>query len=144
MNFSDLFYRGAQPKPVRGSSLLERERQQEALRQHTLAIGKLVKKRDGRCRWPEAHKCRGGLEACHIVDKGMGGDHGLLTNTQNELVLCAWIHRRGPESLHGEQLKVEKETPAGADGPLSFWRKGEAGAFYLVARERAIGIVERD
>src|SRR3990167_11420383 len=117
MDTSQLAY----TRPQKGSRLLEREREKSAAKAHTLAVGKAVKARDGHCRWPEDHKCRGGLEAAHIDDKKMGGDHGLLTNTANEVTLCAWIHRRGPESFHGEQLKVEKETSAGADGPLSFW-----------------------
>ena len=97
MDTSQLAY----PKPQKGSRLLEREREKSAAKAHTLAVGKAVKARDGHCRWPEDHKCRGGLEAAHIDDKKMGGDHGLLTNTANEVTLCAWIHRRGPESLHG-------------------------------------------
>lgn len=138
------YTQSAYPKPQKGTRVLEREREQAAMKAHTLEIAKAVKRRDGRCRWPEEHKCRGELEACHIDDKKMGGDHGLLTNTANEICLCAWIHRRGPESLHGEELKVEKETAAGADGPLSYWRKGSDGKWYLVARESQRGIVERD
>lgn len=62
----------------------------------------------------------------------------------NLVMLCGWIHRRGPETQQYGQLKIECETPNGADGPLSFWRKGEDGAFYLVAREIAPFIYEKD
>lgn len=137
-------------KPQRGSATLEREKadkERESREQH---VAKAVKARDGRCRWPEAHKCRGMLEAVHIVDKKMGGDHGLVTDTGNVVTLCRWIHRAGPESIHGKQLKVEKETERGADGPLSFWRQTDGfdalgqPVYAMVARESSPGVIERD
>lgn len=137
-------------KPKRGAAILEREKADAEREAHEREIAKVVKARDGKCRWPEAHKCRGGLEAAHIVDKGIGGDHGLRTTTQGVVTFCAWIHRRGPESIHGKQLKVEKETERGADWTLSFWR--QAGTFdelgqpiyTLVAREVRPFQYERD
>jgi hypothetical protein len=106
-----------------------------------------VRARDVRCRWPEAHVCRGGaLESAHIRDKSLRGE----TSTANEVLLCPWIHRRGPESIHGKQLKIEAETPYGANGPLSFHRQtGEVDAlgqpiYYCVARERSVGVIEKD
>lgn len=111
-----------------------------------------ARKRDGRCRWPEAHKCLGGLEAAHIVHASLGG----AMAAENLITLCAWVHRRGPETQQYGDLKVEKETAAGANGPLSFWRKlsfgerhslargGTVGEFYLVAREIAPFRYERD
>lgn len=125
------------PKPARGSAILAREKADTERKAHEAEIAKQVKARDGKCRWPEAHKCRGGLEAAHIVDKSRGGE----TSRGNEFAVCRWIHRSGPESIHGKQLKVEKETPAGADGALSFWRQtGEYDAlgqpiYAMVARE---------
>lgn len=133
-------------KPQRGSAILAREKADNERKAHEQEIAKQVKARDGRCRWPEAHKCRGQLEAAHIVDKSRVGS----TETSNELAVCAWIHRRGPESIHGKQLKVEKETPQGADGPLSFWRQtGDFDAlnqpiYYCVARELSRGVIEKD
>lgn len=133
-------------KPPRGTGLLERETDDAKRLALEREVAKLVKKRDGRCRWPEAHRCRGGLEAAHIVNKSACGP----TCTSNEVTLCAWIHRRGPESIHGQQLKIEKETAAGADGILSFWRQtGEYDPlgqpiYHCVARERAIGIIDKD
>ena len=128
------------PKPERGSGVLEREAARNKIKSEEIAVSKAVKERDGyKCRWPEVHKCRGGLEAAHIRDKSLCGE----TITENEITLCAWIHRRGPQSIHGKQLKVECETPDGADGACSFWKQGADG-YYLVARERAIGILEHD
>lgn len=133
-------------KPKRGAAILEREKADAEREKHEREIAKQVKARDKTCRWPERHKCRGGMEAAHIIDKSRGGD----TATHNELLLCAWIHRRGPDSIHGKGLKVETESPQGADGPLSFWRQtGEYDAlgqpiYYCVARERSIGVVEKD
>jgi hypothetical protein len=135
-------------KPERGAAILAREKADAERKAHEAEIAKEVKTRDGfKCRWPERHKCRGGaLEAAHIVDKSLGGE----TSTENELAVCPWIHRRGPESIHGKQLKVEKETPLGANGCLSFWRQtGEYDAlgqpiYYCVARERQPGVLEKD
>lgn len=125
-------------KPERGSSRLEREREDAKRVQDERTVAALVKARDGyRCRWPEAHKCRGPLEAVHIVDKSLGG----ATSTENELTLCRWLHRQGPESIHGKQLKIEKETERGANAGLSFWRRGDTfdalgqPIYYCVGRE---------
>lgn len=134
-------------KRERGAAILAREQADADRIAKERKVAKLVKDRDGRCRWPEAHKCRGGaLEAAHIADKSLRGE----TSTANEITLCPWIHRRGPQSIHGKQLKVEVDTPRGADGPVSFWRQsGEYDAlgqpiYYLVARETSCGVVERD
>ena len=89
---------------------------------------------------------RGGLEAVHIVDKSLGGP----TCMENEVALCKWIHRKGPESIHGKQLKVEKDSPAGADGVLSYWRQdGGRDAlgqptYYMVGRNGPDGVPEKD
>lgn len=131
----------ALPKPAKGTALLERERRTADRKALERDVALRVKLRDGfKCRWPEVHKCRGGLEAAHIRDKSLMGE----TTTENVVTVCAWIHRRGPESIHGKQLKFEKETPAGADAGLSFWRQDATGTYYSVGRERAIGILERD
>lgn len=60
-------------KPARGSRVLEREKDDaEALRIEREQKG-FAKKRDGRCRWPEPHKCRFALEAAHILHASLGG-----------------------------------------------------------------------
>lgn len=139
---------GALQKPARGSSIVARQAAKAAAEKAEREFAAAVKARDAyRCRWPEAHKCLGGpLEAAHILDKSLCGP----SITANGIALCPWIHRRGPESLHGKELKVEAETPAGADGPISFWRRTDRvdalgqPIYYMVARERAIGILEKD
>lgn len=140
--------KGPIARPVRGAAVLAREKDDAERIAHERQVASDVKKRDGfKCRWPEVHKCRGGaLEAAHIVDKSLIG----ATSMENEIAVCPWIHRRGPESIHGKQLKVEKETERGANGPLSFWR--QSGDFdvlgqpiyYCVARERTPGVIEKD
>lgn len=134
-------------KPAKGSGILAREQDDAARLAKEREVALAVKKRDGRCRWPEAHKCRGGaLEAAHVVNKSQQGE----TSTANEITLCPWLHRRGPESLHGQQLKIEPETAAGCNGPVSFWRQSGTydalgqPVYYLVAREIRRGEVERD
>jgi hypothetical protein len=134
-------------KPARGSAILDREdaaAKAEAIerREKTAA-----KKRDGRCRWPEKHTCRGGaLEAAHIKDASLMGP----MEAANLVTVCPWIHRRGPESIHGKQLKVEAETARGAYGPLSFWRQTREfdalgqPVYFLIAREIAPFRYERD
>jgi hypothetical protein len=140
-NYSRPIFTPCKPRPVRGTRILAREdAAAEALRVEREEKGK-AKKRDGRCRWPEPHKCRGGaLEAAHIDDASLGGP----MHAANLVTLCPWIHRRGPESIHGKQLAIECETPRGANGPLSFWRKGVDGEFYMVKREIAPNVIEKD
>lgn len=134
-------------KPARGSLVLQREQDEKAADKKEREAKASTKARDGyRCRWPEKHICRKGLEAAHIVDASLGGE----MEPENLITVCGWIHRRGPESIHGKQLKVEKETQAGAKGALSFWRQtGEFDTlgqptYYMVKREIAPFRYERD
>ena len=127
-------------KPERGARVLAKEAQTaEDAKIEKREKGK-ARRRDKVCRWPELHKCRCALESAHIVHASLGG----AMAAENLVTLCGWLHRRGPETQQYGQLKVEKDTPAGANGPLSFWRKGLDGVFYLVARESAPGIIEKD
>lgn len=133
------------PKPRRGSHRLEREARRAALVEAENVVKAQAKARDGhRCRWPERHQCRGGLEACHLRAKGMGSDGGTRTYTGNLITLCAWMHRSGPETVEHHEVRIEAETPLGADGPLSFWRESADGHWYCVGRERSVGVLERD
>lgn len=129
------------PKPLRGSLVLEREqrkRDADKIEREEKAASKAF---DGhRCRWPEKHICRGPLESAHIKDASLGGDMA----RQNLVTLCAWIHRRGPESIHGKQLRIEAETALGSQGALSFWRQDENGEYYCVTREIRPGQIEKD
>jgi hypothetical protein len=129
-------------KPARGSLILAREKAEaEADRIEREEKGK-AKKRDGRCRWPEKHICRGGaLEAAHIEDASLGGP----MDAKNLITVCQWIHRRGPESIHGKQLKVEPRQsaahgarcPSGdrpassmrSDSPPTTWSHARRGPF---------------
>lgn len=128
------------PKPQRGQRVLDKEAHDAELDAIEKREKGKAKKRDMGCRWPEKHKCRGGLEAAHIRDASLGGEMA----SRNLIVLCAWLHRRGPVSIHGKQLRIEPETARGADGPCAFYQQGVDGRFYLVARETAIRQVERD
>jgi hypothetical protein len=113
--------RNAPPKPKRGSGILEREKRQAKDDAAEMEAKAIAKARDGfRCRWPERHKCRGGLEAAHIHDASTGGE----MHPRNLVSLCAWIHRRGPETIHSKDLRMEPRGKAvGANGPVKFYRK---------------------
>ncbi len=148
MSVNDLFARsGPMPKPKRGSAILARAADDAARKANEREVAALVKARDGfRCRWPEKHVCRGGpLEAAHIRDKSLRGP----TSTANEISLCPWIHRRGPESIHSKDLKIEPETEAGCDGPVSFHRQAEyrdtfgQPIYICIAIEDAPGVIRK-
>jgi hypothetical protein len=128
------------PKPQRGQRVLDKEARDAEL----LAIERRekakVKRRDVVCRWPEKHKCRCGIEAAHIQDASLGGP----MDAANMILICGFLHRRGPASIHGKQLRVEPETVRGADGPCAFYQQGVDGQMYLVAREIGIREYERD
>lgn len=134
------------PKPSKGSALLEREARKNALKKAEDDVIAEAKALDGfRCRWPEVHKCRGGLEGAHVFQhRGMGGNpEGDRTTVNTILSVCAWIHRRGPETIDGKDLKVEAETPQGTRGPCSFWRRTETG-WHEIAREVMPFVYARD
>ncbi len=131
-------------KPARGSGILAREAKRSAARTLELAAKAEAKRRDGKCRWPVKHKCRGGLESAHIVDASLGGE----MCPENLITVCAWIHRTGPESIHGKDYRSESLTEFDANGPLAFfakvWSETRAGEFSwrCVGRERAVGVLE--
>jgi len=133
-------------KPRKGTAVLERETRRA---EHKAAEDEVIaeaKRLDGhRCRWPEHHKCRGGLEGAHVFKhRGMGGNPaGDLTTVDKVLTVCAWIHRRGPETIDGKDLRVDAETNQGTRGPCSFWRRTDRG-WVMVAREVLPFVVERD
>jgi len=134
------------PKPPRGAYVLEREDKRSKIEKAEDEAKRRAKARDlFSCRWPEAHKCRGLLEGAHIFrDKGMGGDHGTVSDTWNLMALCAWMHRKGPVSIHGKQIKVEAETEDGADGPCAFYRKDERDEWVCVGVEIAVGVLRKN
>lgn len=148
MSYSNAFaWDKPHPKPLRGSDRLARDEKRAAEKMDEReAIAEAKKLANWTCRWPEPHKCIGGLEGAHVVDKSRGGSNV----PENIFVTCAWIHRRGPESIHGKQLKVEIIDPhLGTKGPLSFWRRSDEydvlgqPIFYEIARERSPFVLEK-
>lgn len=132
-------------KGPRGSSVLAKEKDAREETAAEIEIKRQVREREkGKCRWPGKHKCRGGMEAAHIIDASRGGEY----STKNLVLLCKWIHRSGPESIHGKELEVRILTKKGADGPLSFHRKSfsetKAGEYTwrTVGKETAPGVLE--
>lgn len=129
------------PKPLRGQHVLDRE---AARAQYELKLAEATlraKRLDGfTCRWPEKHKCRGFLEGAHLVDASLGGE----PLPENLISLCAWIHRRGPQSIHGKQLRIEPETEAGARGPCAYYRRDENDVWTCVGVETAVGVLRKN
>lgn len=132
---------GPKWKPKRGTRVLNKEVEDAEYELHARKVRAIVRKRDGKCRWPEKHTCRFDLECAHVLDASLGGP----MEPWNLILVCAWIHRRGPESIHGKQLCIERETPIDAETVLfSFHRQRDDGSYYLIARELAPFIVEHD
>lgn len=133
------------PKPQRGTHVLDRETARYAIVKAERLAKALAKRRDHwGCRWPEVHRCRGPIEVAHIFeDKKMGGDHGRLSHSAALMTLCAWIHRLGPASIHGKQLRVEPETEFGADAACAFYRLDEHGIWVGVGVEVRIGVLRK-
>lgn len=135
-----------QPKPLKGTHVLDREAARYEIEKKERIAKGLARSRDyWGCRWPQDdHKCRGEIEVAHIFhDKGMGGDHGTVSQTWNLLTLCSWQHRRGPQSIHSKDLRVEPETDLGADAACSFWRRDEHGIWVCVGVEIRIGVLRK-
>lgn len=142
MSVADLFYRGAQPKPVKGASHVARVRRRKADEAEERAHKVTARARDGfACRWPgcDCRARRDRLEVAHLVSKSRGGSN----DTAKLVTLCRSRHQGRP-SLHSGELRIEPLTAAGANGPLAFWSTDELGRWWMVAQERAVGIVERD
>jgi hypothetical protein len=131
------------PKIPEGRKPLELERIEKRQRRtldEKANKGK-ARKRDGhKCRWPrcECQKVKLALETAHVKAKGMGGDHGSRSGTENLLTLCRLKHQGPRDSLHSGDLSITKLTPAGCDGPLEFYDNG-----VLVGREVAVGVLEQ-
>lgn len=124
----------AQPKPCKGSALIARRDRQRAIRAHEAREKAKVRARDVRCRWPECANCRDykpRLEAAHLDDKGMGGDHGERTQADRMILLCFLTHQ-GPRSLHSGDLRIEPLTERGTDGPCMFLEASEQHGWRVV------------
>lgn len=76
----------------------------------------------------------------HIVYASGGGS----MEPSNRVTLCPGCH----SDEHGDRLRFTRDggpyVGIDANGPLEFWRKDDAGQWYLSRREVAPGMVERD
>jgi hypothetical protein len=129
------------PKP--GPSSLERQKRKQAHSSHWDFVKRQVRRRDGGvCRWPrcEYRRVVQPIDPAHVFQaKGMGGDPKHLRTQPNLVMNLCRLHHDLQES---NQLEVEARTPDMADGPCLFW--DNRGQRYLVAQERAPGLLERD
>ena len=135
------------PKPQKGTALIERRTRRKAIEAYEDREKQIVRRRDRVCRWPRCENCRcfkPRLEVAHLSAKGAGGDHGQKSSADAMILLDMLTHQGGPSSLEQHGRRIEPLTTAGTSGPCEFWALDEKGAWYLVARERSIGILERD
>ena len=132
----------ANPKPARGSARLERHLKRRAIEQLERHEKTKVRRRDrGRCRWPSCEHMvyRPPLEVAHLDAKGMGGDHGIRSRSDQMILLCQ-SHHRGSTSLHSGDLRIRPLTDRGTDGPCAFLRRATShgpicGEFVVVRTE---------
>lgn len=137
---------GAFMRPPKGTALLERRASRDAIKRHEAHEKAKVVKRDGAAHCRLVPHCleREKFETAHLDDKGMGGDHGRRTHASDMLRSC-FFHHQGPWSLHSKDLRVECLTDAGTNGPIQVdGRDPKTGEWYVVKRETACGVVERD
>jgi hypothetical protein len=131
-----------QPKPET-PLVLERHARKREHSSHEDFIKREAKRRDRmECRWPrcEFRKVVQPIDGAHVFQaKGMGGDpRHVRTERKHVMALCR-LHHKAQEK---HDLEVEPLTPDLADGPCMFW--DNRGQRYMVAQERAIGILDRD
>lgn len=133
-------------KPPKGEFLLERKDKRKEIEAGEDEQKAIVRFRDGRCRWPHCEVCRRYktlvLQVSHVVRaKGMSGDRTLERSQADQMMLLDPI-------THAAQERHEKDvvplTDEGTKGPCEFWAEDEHGQKYLVAREIAPFIYERD
>lgn len=133
-----------QPKPQ--PAIFERKARKRERDKHEDDVKAQVKRRDlQKCRWPRCEFKHYRIEAAHLDASGMGGDPNGERMTRANLITLCWLHHQGPVSLEKHDLKVEPITDRGCDGPVEFYQRDKRGrGWFMVARERAIGILERD
>lgn len=108
------------PKPAKGSGLIERkERRREIVTSEEREKDR-VRKRDVRCIWPDCENCRRfkpRLEVAHGVSKGMGGDHGMRSTADN-MSLLDFLTHQGAHSIHSGHKRVRPlNKTLGHNGP---------------------------
>lgn len=134
-------------KPIKGEFLLERKERRKDLDADEDAQKAIARARDRRCRWPHCEICRRFkdivLEVAHVVQaKGMSGDRTGERSTADKLMLLDRITHAAQER-HAKDIKP-LDPVLGTAGPCEFWTEDERGQMYLVARETAPFIYERD
>lgn len=107
------------PKPVKGAAAKMQRARRRLVETRERAAKAAAKARD----YAKCRRCRmwqgRDAEAAHLVNKGMGGDHGRHSSHQRAFVtLCADCHR-GPRSLHSGHVRAEYGPDMG-DGPVYF------------------------
>jgi len=137
---------GSLKKPTRGSFLIERKGRSKDRVAAEDAQKALVRKRDGRCRYPHCPVCRAHkklrLEVAHVLQaKGMSGDRTLERSAADRMMLLdVFTHGRQEQHL----IEIVPLTDRGTAGACEFWNTDEQGQKYLVARELAPFVYERD
>lgn len=120
----------AYPKPARGAYRAEKLAKRARLDYVETTAKAAAKRRDGhRCRRPgcSTNLRLWRLEAAHLDDKGIGGDHGLRSATAADYVsLCVCCHQ-GPRSVHTGDLRMVPLTDARGDGLVRFDALHEGG-----------------
>lgn len=129
----------AQPKPHKGTALIERREKRKQLDAAEEAAKHQVRIRDRMsCRWPACEYCRRyknlTLHVAHVNGKKMGGDHG-LRSTANQMILLCSLRHEGPISLHSGDCRISPLTSRGTDGPCCFEMQSEAGWIVIHAEE---------
>jgi hypothetical protein len=132
-------------KSPKGTTLLKSRERKAATKAHEATEKAKVVKRDGMkaCRLVPTCQEREKFETAHLDDKGMVGYHGIRTTADRMIRSCFW-HHQGVWSLHSNDLRVDCLTDAGTDGPVEVWGRDDNGQFYLLKRETAVNVVERD
>lgn len=132
-------------KTSREDGMRQRREQKDKVRAREGEEKTKVRKRDGAsyCRLVPGCAERRIFETAHVNDKGMGGDHG-LRSTSDQMLRSCFGHHRGNWSLHSNDLRVEYLTPDKADGPIEIWGRDTTGQWFMVGREKAVGVWERD
>ena len=134
------------PKPPKGSDLIRRRKIAKTIRDYEKEQKQIVRLRDRRCRWPHCENCRvykPRLEVAHLTAKGSGGDHG-TRSAADRMVLLDHLTHQGAGGLERHERKIVPLTDRGTFGPCEFWKWETGTGWYLVAKERAPFIYERD
>lgn len=125
----------ATPRPAKGSAAkaTRARRRRIVLAEVTAKANAIIRDR-GHCRRCDGAWALRDVEAAHIHDKGMGGDHGLHSSSPADYVtLCADCHR-GPRSCHSGHVLIVPRTDRGGDGLVDFVDVYRPGENYREAR----------